>query len=193
VIQEERRKIFKKAWIYSIKKDLYPKYINGANVAFNYFYTELSRLLYPENNINDELTFDEYEKSGSIKIRAMKNDMEALGSPIIPFQNQTLENVIKGDLIVLIIENKLLLRKLGSRVNNYIYLGDNLLMDASMGSVINWLDWKENPEWTPRLLFYIHVITGTENDIKYMHKGDKWFRPYDKTDKIIWENFWSGI
>ena len=72
----------------------------------------------------------------------------------------------------------------------YMYLGDDLLMDSFLGTVVHWDNMKLNNEWKPRLLFWTELPF---DGVKRMHVGDKWFRPYDSADKVIWDDFWDGI
>jgi hypothetical protein len=71
---------------------------------------------------------------------------------------------------------------LGSKVINYLYLGNDLLMDSFLGSVLHWEDWKLNPEWKPRLLFWTELPF---DGVKRMHVEDKWFRPLIQQTKLF--------
>jgi hypothetical protein len=190
---EERRRIFKAAWVDALKKDLYPKHINGSNIAINHFLMNLSLSLFPENNINSELDFEQYEIHAVQMMRSLKHDIQQTGVKIRKFKEQSLDELTTsayGMPVFIILENPILLRKLGSKVINYLYLGDDLLMDSFLGSVLHWEDWKLNPEWRPRLLFWTELPF---DGVKRMHVEDKWFRPFDSADKIIWDDYWSGI
>ena len=185
----ECRAIFKQAWYKAIQKDIYSKHILGSYVARAYFMSEIAMLLFPENNIADQLNFDAYEKAGSTQIRATQNDFKRLGILTTPFEEQELTNVNKGNVVFLIVENPTLLKKLGTKIITYLYMGDDLLFDASMGCIINWLEWKENTEWPPRLLFYAYLSF----DSSATAKDGKQFRPHGDDDKLIWNEFWSKV
>ncbi|MBT3281389.1 MAG: hypothetical protein HN374_00285 [Cryomorphaceae bacterium] len=190
---EERRTIFKTAWTNSLKKDLYPTHLNGSNIAINHFLMNVSLSLFPDNNINSDLDMEQYEIHAVQMMRAIKNDLQQTGATIHTFNEQSLDELpdsAYGLPVFVILENPLLLRKLGSKIINYLYLGDDLLMDSFLGSVLHWENWKLNPEWKPRLLFWVELPF---DGVKKMHVGDKWFRPYDSADKLIWDDFWSGI
>jgi hypothetical protein len=182
--KDECRAIFKTAWYKAIQKDIYPKHLMGSYIGRAYFMSEICMLLFPENNIAGQLDFEAYEKAGATQIRATQNDFKRLGILTAPFEEQNLTNVNKGDVVFLIIENPTLLKKLGTKIINYLYMGDDLLFDANMGCIINWSEWKENTEWIPRLLFYAYLSFDT---------SVTQFRPNGDADKLIWEEFWSKV
>jgi hypothetical protein len=186
--KSECRAIFKQAWYKAIQKDIYSKHIIGSFVARAYFMSEICMLLFPENNIADQFDFEAYEKAGVTQLRATKNDFKSLGILSIPFEEQELTNVNKGDLVFLIVENPILLKKLSTKIINYLYMGDDLLL-YNMGCVINWAEWKLNIEYVPRLLFYAKPSFDTSSTLK----DGKQFRPHGDDDKLIWNEFWSKV
>jgi len=186
--KDECRSIFKDAWHKAVEKDFYPTHIMGSYIGRAHFMSEICMLLFPENNIADKLNFDEYEKASATQIRSTKNDFEKLGILTIPFEDQELTNVNKGEVVFLKLENETLLKKLAGKVINYLYMGDNLLLDANMGHIIDWSEWKQNVEYTPRLMFYAKI--SCNNSISL---DGKQFRPNGEADKLIWEEFWSKI
>jgi hypothetical protein len=145
-------------------------------------------LLFPENNIAGQLDFEAYEKAGATQLRATQNDFKRLGILTAPFEEQELSSLNKGNVVFLIVENPTLLKKLGTKIINYLYMGDDLLFDANMGCIINWSEWKENTEWMPRLLFYAQISCNNSISI-----DGKQFRPNGDADKLIWEEFWSKV
>lgn len=190
---DEKRRIFKDAWVKSLKKDLYPKHINGSNIAINHFLCNISMSLFPDNNISGELNFEQYEIHAVQMLRAIKNDLKQAGTILVPFEEQTLDSLPQEALgmpVFIILEHPLLLRKLGSKIINYLYMGEDLLMDSYLGSVLHWDNWKLNDEWRPRLLFYTKLPF---DGVKRMEVDNKWLRPYDEADKAVWLDFWSGI
>ena len=190
---EERRAIFKPAFVKALKKDLYPRYVNGSNIAINHFVMEISLSLFPNNNISDDLDFEQYELTGAVIQKSVQHDLKQTGVKIHHFSEQSLDSLTSsayGCPLYIILENPILLRKLGSKIMTYMYLGDDLLMDSFLGTVVHWDNMKLNNEWKPRLLFWTELPF---DGVKRMHVGDKWFRPYDSADKVIWDDFWDGI
>ena len=190
---EERRAIFKPAFVKALKKDLYPKHINGSNNALNHLLMNISLSLFPDNNINSELDMEQYELTGAVIQRSNKHDIRQTGAKIHTFKEQSLDALTTsayGMPLYVILENPILLRKLGSKIMTFMYLGDDLLMDSFLGTVVHWENMQLNSEWKPRLLFWTEL---SFDGVKRMHVGDKWFRPYDSADKIIWDDFWGGI
>ena len=190
---EERRAIFKPAFVKALKKDLYPKHINGSNIALNHLLMNISLSLFPDNNINSDLDMEQYELTGAVIQRSNKHDIRQTGAKIHTFKEQSLDALTTsayGMPLYVILENPILLRKLGSKIMTFMYLGDDLLMDSFLGTVVHWENMQLNSEWKPRLLFWTEL---SFDGVKRMHVGDKWFRPYDSADKIIWDDFWGGI
>lgn len=186
--KDECRAIFKTAWYKAIQKDIYPKHLMGSYIGRAYFMSEICMLLFPENNIAGQLDFEAYEKAGATQLRATQNDFKRLGILTAPFEEQELSSLNKGNVVFLIVENPTLLKKLGTKIINYLYMGDDLLFDANMGCIINWSEWKENTEWMPRLLFYAQISCNNSISI-----DGKQFRPNGDADKLIWEEFWSKV
>lgn len=187
--KSECRAIFKKAWYRAIQKDIYTEHVMGYIIARAYFMSEISMLLFPENNIADRFDFEAYEKRGPTQLRATINDFKSLGILTTQFEEQELSNLDKGNVVFIILENSILLKKLGSKITNFLYLGNDLLFDSSLGCIINWAEWKENTEWTPRLLFYAYLSFDSSTTLK----DGKQFRPHGDDDKLIWNEFWSKI
>ena len=129
--KSECRAIFKKAWYKAIRKDIYTKHVMGYIIARAYFMSEISMSLFPENNIADRFDFEAYEKRGPTQLRATINDFKSLGILTTQFEEQELSNLDKGNVVFIILENSILLKNLGSRITNFLYLGNNLLFDSS--------------------------------------------------------------
>jgi hypothetical protein len=186
--KDECRSIFKEAWHKAIQKEFYPKYIMGAHVGGIYFLRDICMQLFPENNIADQLNYEQYEKVSATQIRATTNDFGKLGLLTTQFEKQELTNVNKGDVVFIKLENSTLLKKLAGKITSYLYMGNNLLFDINLGHIIDWLEWKQNGEWSPRLLF--SVRNSGNNSISI---DGKQFRPNGEADKLIWDEFWSKV
>jgi hypothetical protein len=153
----------------------------------------ISLSLFPENNINSELDMEQYELTGAVIQRSNKHDIRQTGAKIHTFKEQSLDALTTsayGMPLYVILENPILLRKLGSKIMTFMYLGDDLIMDSFLGTVVHWENMKLNSEWKPRLLFWTELPF---DGVKRMHVENKWFRPFDSADKIIWDDFWGGI
>ena len=193
---EDRRKIFKDAWIHSIKSIYYPKYVRGTSLAINMFLTKVSLSLFPENYILDDIDQSSLEKvSAGPNLRAIQSELvNSKVTKFNRFKTQSLDELTIsncGSMVFIMVENPIFIRKLGSKIFNYLYLGEDLLLDSFAGGIVHWNDWKLNKHLNPRLLYWTELVSDKGN--KKMHVGDKWARPHGQKDKIVWDDFWSGI
>jgi len=210
---DECRRIFKNAWYKSIQRELYPT--NSIMLPMGeimYFMRDISMELFPENNSAGRYDFDAgYLTSTTEGFAFIGTERAYLNyKPMVAGigpdhadnpdgwgwktkETQSFTDINKGDGVHIVIENDTLLKKMTAsfhKVVTCIYLGDNLLFHRSLGCVIDFEEWKNNIEWTPRLVAH-SIITGDTS--KTLDEDGKQVRPHGDDDITRWREFWSKL
>lgn len=188
--QNERMRIFKKAWKEAILSSLYSKYPSGNPIGCMAFLKSLCEQLFPDNNLLFKMDIENLEKMPH-DMRTMHHDAQFLfGNDIINFTSNDLRECDPGSHFMYVRgENSRLLKKTGTKFNTGMHLGNGYYIENAMGSSNLWDDYKHDNEFTPRLLVWYRF-----NYNPTLHVNNEYFRPNnigDNNDEVVWKDFWN--
>ena len=191
--QNERMKIFKKAWKASILTSVYPVNPSGNPMGSMAFLKSISEQLFPENNLSFKLDINNLEKFIGDQSTIKHEAKNVLGNDTVNFSsaNDIKESEPGSHFMFLHGENSRLLKKTGTRLNVGLYLGNGYFMENSIGSSFTWDEYKFDNEFEPRLLLW---FKWSYNPTIYV--DDIYFRPNnlgDNNDEVVWRDFWDSI
>ena len=191
--QNERMKIYKKAWKDSLLTSLYPDHPSGNPIGTAAFLFSVSKQLFPDNNLAHQIDLSNLEKYVG-DLRSIRHDMMHLvGQDIVYFTeaNDIKESEAGSSFFYSSGANSRLLKKTGIRLNTGIHLGNGYWLENSVGSSFTSNDYIYDNEFEPKLIF-----CGKFNYNPTVHVNNVYSRPNnlgDNNDEVVWRDFWDGL